>query len=147
MSPASPGNACMLWNAMVLSLIHKRPPSVPILSQISQVSVSPSHFLKIHYSIILPSLPGSSKWTLSLQVSSPKLYAPLCLPYVPLAQPTSFLLWSPEYLVSSTDPKAPCYVATPPVTLFLLGPNIVLSTLFLNTLCLSSYLCVVYICI
>jgi hypothetical protein len=43
---------------------------------------SPSHFLKIHLKIVVPSKPGSSKWSLSV-VLSPKLCMHLsCPPYV-----------------------------------------------------------------
>ena len=69
--------------------IHKCPPTVPILSHINPIHALTSHFLNIHRSIILPSMPGSSKWSLSLR----------------------FPHHNPEYTCTLTPT---CYVPRPP---------------------------------
>ena len=59
---------------------HKCPPRVPVLSQTNPVQVCSSQLLKIHFNIIFPSTPRSSKQSLSIIFPAKPLHAPLLSP-------------------------------------------------------------------
>jgi hypothetical protein len=59
----------LLWNEKVHYRVNKSQQMIPILSQMHPVhNIQPS-FLKIHFNIILPSMPRSSEWSVLLRIS------------------------------------------------------------------------------
>ena len=102
----------------------------------SILTLPPSHFLKIHLDIILPSMPGSSKWSFSLRFphQNPVYTSPLphtC--YIP--RPSNFSWFDHP----NTWDKV-CRSVSSVCSYLLLSPNILLSTLFSYTLSLCSSL-------
>ena len=124
----------ILWNPKVHYLINKSSTPVSFLSQINPVHIPTSHFLKIHLNIILPSRPGSSEWSLSLKFSTKTLYKPHLSP-IRATCPSHLILF---YLITrkilgddyrSLSSSLRSFLPSP-ATSSLLGPNILLNTLF-----------------
>jgi len=98
-----------------------------------------SHFQKIHLNIILPSTPGSSKWSLSLRFphQKPAYASPLPHTRYILLDFITRIIFVAEYRSLSSSL---CSFLHSPLTSYLLGPNILFNNLFSNTLSLRSSL-------
>ena len=69
----------LIYSSRTLQL--SREPATPFLSWARLIqSMPPTHFLKIHFNIILPSKPGSFKWSHSLGLPTKILFAPFLTP-------------------------------------------------------------------
>jgi hypothetical protein len=132
----------ILCNLKVHYRVHKRPPTIPILSPMNQYTSPKYNFPKIHSNLV-PIYVYDSLVNCSLQDSQPKcsMY-PSHTPCGPHALPVS----SSVALITLTilgDENKPCSSSlssyhNPPVTSSHLGPNIHRSDLFSNTLYLCS---------
>ena len=134
----------IVWNLKVHYRIHKCPPPVPILNQLDPVHNTISKFLKIQLNIILPSAPGSPKWSLPLSFphqnpvhASPLPHTRYMLHPSHSSQFYHSTILGEEYRSLSSSL---CSFLQSFVTSSLLGQNIPLNTLFSNTLNLRSSL-------
>ena len=127
------------------SLPHSQVPATCPYPEPAQSSPHPCiPLLKIHLNIIVPSMPGSPKWSLTLRFPHQNPVYTSLLPhtcYVPthliLLDFITWTILSEKYRSLSSSL---CSFLHSPVTSPLSGPNILLSTLFSNTLSLSSSL-------
>ena len=129
-SQAIPGT---LWKLKVHYRSHNSPLPVPTLSQIYQGHTPTFHFLKIHLIIILPSTSRSSTWSLSIRFPHQNLvYASPLIHTRYMLRPSHSQFYHPTILGEKyrSFSSSLCSILHTPVTSSLLGPNILLSTLF-----------------
>ena len=117
---------------------HRRPPTLSILGQPNPVHIPTSYLLEIHPNIIHPSTSRSPQWSLSLRfphqdpihaLSSP--IRATCPANLILLDFITHTILGEEYISFSSSL---CNLLHSPVTSSLLGPNILLNTMFSNTL-------------
>ena len=139
-SAASQEIPCILWNPKVHHRTHMRMPPVPILSQLHPVHTTTSRrsilILSSHLRLglrsgLLPS--GFPNKTLYTPLPSP--IRATCPTHLILLDFITRTILGEEYILFSSSL---CNFLHSPVTSSLLGPNILLNTLFSNTLSLRS---------
>jgi hypothetical protein len=132
-----------LWKLNVYYAFHKCPPPFDhILSRIDPAHSTPSYLSNIHFNIHHPTTFWSSQWSLSSSFPTIILYEFLFSP--------NYVTWSVHFILHylidlimldeeyNSRSSSLCSFLQSPVTWSLFGPNILLSTLFSNTLTLYS---------
>ena len=135
-----------IWrNPRVHYRTHKRPPPVSILGKPNPVHIPTSHLLEFHPNIH-SSTPRSPQWSLPLRFPHQDPIHPLsspiratCPAHLILLDFITRTMLGEEYRSFSSSL---CNLHPPPhpVTSSLLGPNILLNTIFSNTFSFLSYL-------
>ena len=121
------------------SLLHLQEPATCPYPEPDQSRLfSPIPLPAIHFNIILPFTPGSSKWSLTLRFPHQNPVCTSPLPYMGYMPHPSHSSWFGHL---NNIWWAVQIIQLFPVTSSLLCPNILLSTLFSNTLSLHSSQC------
>jgi len=133
---------CISRNPNVHYHTHKRPPPLSILGQPNPVHIPRSQLLEFHPIIIHPSTPRSPQWSPSLRFpyQNPihRLSSPIrttCQAHLLLLDFITRTILVEIYKSFSTSL---CNLLHSPVTSSLLGPNILLNTMFSITLNIFS---------
>ena len=121
---------------------HKRPPPVSILGQPNPGHMHTSHLLEIRLNIIHPSTPTSPQWSPSLRFPHQDSIHPLSSP-IRATCPTHLILldFITRTILGEEYKSFSCLLWNllhSPVTSSLLGTNILLNTMFSNTLSFLS---------
>ena len=123
----------------ITAFTSAQPPD-PIPSHIDPVHALTSHFLNIHLNIILPKS-GSSKWSLFLRFPHQNPVHTSSLPHTCYMPRPSHSYRSDHRVILGDEQRSlsssMCSFLQSPVTSSLLGPNILISNLFSNTLSLG----------
>ena len=128
----------ILRNPKVHYSTHKRPPPVSILGQPNPDHIPTSHLLEIYPNIIHPSAPRPPQWSLSLRLPNQDPIHPPSSPICATCPGHLIILDFITHTILGEEYKSfsssLCNLLHSPVTSSLLGLNILLNTMFSNTL-------------
>jgi hypothetical protein len=137
--PATQELSYTLRNPKFHYRVHKSPPQIPILSQMNPVHITTSYFCKIYLIMIFPLTSRSSSSSLFFFLFPQKKLLCIFLPFR-----ASYILWPPLPLwldhsnhiwriLQVMKPLIMWFSLQSPSISSVLGPNILLNTLFSNT--------------